>query len=230
MKHIVIGIEGLVGAGKTSLCQILLDKIPNSILLKGGDIYRAIVFAIMQSGIPLEKLTSKFTNINMKEILDRLQLQIGLENRETVVYIKGTKMKEEDLQSNQSSIAVSMVSKVADNRKLYEFGKEIIRSFQEKYNVILSSRDIMRMYPETDYHFLISASLEERVKRKFSQYHGKVSKEEIRKSIEQRDLLQKQAGYYDQFDKTIKVDVTNLDTPEKAAQEVLKYISFSSIA
>ena len=39
MEHIVIGIEGLVGAGKTSICRELLKKIPNSVLLNGGNLY-----------------------------------------------------------------------------------------------------------------------------------------------------------------------------------------------
>ena len=32
MEHIVIGIEGLVGAGKTSISRELLNKIPDSII------------------------------------------------------------------------------------------------------------------------------------------------------------------------------------------------------
>ena len=43
-KNIVIGIEGLVGSGKTSICRELIKKIPNSVLLNAGDLYRAIVF------------------------------------------------------------------------------------------------------------------------------------------------------------------------------------------
>ena len=34
MENIVIGIEGDVGTGKTSVCRKLLDKIPNSVLLQ----------------------------------------------------------------------------------------------------------------------------------------------------------------------------------------------------
>ena len=51
MEHIVIGIEGLVGAGKTAICRELLNQIPNSILLQGGNLYRAIVYSLMQSGV-----------------------------------------------------------------------------------------------------------------------------------------------------------------------------------
>ena len=38
-NNIVIGIEGLVGSGKTSLCRELLKMIPNSIILHGGNLY-----------------------------------------------------------------------------------------------------------------------------------------------------------------------------------------------
>lgn len=33
MENIVIGIEGTVGAGKTSICRELLNEIDNSIIL-----------------------------------------------------------------------------------------------------------------------------------------------------------------------------------------------------
>ena len=49
MENIVIGIEGTVGAGKTSICRKLLDKIENSIILHGGNIYRAIVYGMSKS-------------------------------------------------------------------------------------------------------------------------------------------------------------------------------------
>ena len=47
-EHIVIGIEGLVGAGKTSICKKLLKKIPNTVLLHGGKLYRAKVYTLLQ--------------------------------------------------------------------------------------------------------------------------------------------------------------------------------------
>ena len=58
MENITIGIEGLVGAGKTSLCRELLNMIPNSIILHGGNLYRGIVYALMQSKIDLKQMMS----------------------------------------------------------------------------------------------------------------------------------------------------------------------------
>ena len=223
-KNIVIGIEGLVGTGKTSISRQLLKYIPNSIILHGGNIYRAIVFSIMQSGINLTKEESNLKNIDALEIMKKLDIDIKLENRETQIYVKGKKVKEEDLQSDESSIAVSKMSNVADNTKLYKFGKELIDSFRKNYNVILSSRDIMKMYPETTYHFFIKANLEERVNRKYIQYKGEISKKQIEETIKKRDELQEKSGYYKIYDKTQIIDVTNCKNVEESTNEVLKHI------
>lgn len=223
-KNIVIGIEGLVGCGKTSICRKLLNEIPNSILLHGGNIYRAVVYRVMESGIDLKNIQKALKNIDIKELMEKLKIEIRLHNRETVIYIDGKEIDEERLQSEKSSIAVSMVSQIADNRGLYAFGKSLIDEFREKYNIILSSRDIMKMYPEVNYHFLITASLEERVKRKCIQYKGKALEQDIRKNIIQRDKLQDQSGYYNTYDITQKIDVTDCKTVEESTNRVLQYI------
>ena len=48
MSNIVIGIEGLVGAGKTSICRRLIKIMPNTILVNGGNIYRAVIYSMMK--------------------------------------------------------------------------------------------------------------------------------------------------------------------------------------
>ena len=62
MSNIVIGIEGLVGAGKTSICRKLIEIIPNTILVNGGNIYRSIVYAMMKNGSKLEELKKQKKN------------------------------------------------------------------------------------------------------------------------------------------------------------------------
>ena len=203
-KNIVIGIEGLVGAGKTSISRELLNYIPNSIILHGGNIYRAIVCGIMKNNINLKSMQ----NIDINQVMNDLGVEVKLEDRETVIYLNGEKINEAELQSEQSSMAVSKVSSIADNSKLYEFGKNLIDNFRKDYNIILSSRDIMRMYPDTTYHFFIRASLEERINRKYIQYKGEISKEKIKETIETRDRIQEKTGYYKIYENTKEIDVT----------------------
>ena len=213
-RNIVVGIEGTVGAGKTSICRQLVEKIENSIVIHGGNIYRAIVYGIVKTNKNMQEIK----DIDAFQIMKQLEIDIKLENRETVVYIKGKKIEEEDLQSDKISILVSQVSNVANNEKLYKLGKELIDKFRKDYNIILSSRDIVKMYPDVTYHFFIDASIDERINRKYIQYNKKIEKEEIRKMIEERDKLQEETGYYKIYPKTKIIDVTNCKTIEEATE------------
>lgn len=224
MKNIVIGIEGYVGAGKTTICKGLLNKIPNSILLEGGNLYRAIVYGLMHSGINLADLKQNIKQLDIKNIMDKLKVQIVIENNITSFYIDGKKIDEEELQSAESSLAVSQIGTTANNENLYLFGRKLIDEFKEKYNVIVSGRALMEIYPNLDYHFLITASLEERIRRKSIQYKEKVDLAELKQNIVTRDTLQEKAGFYKKYDKTIVVDVTDCKTIEDSVNNVLKYI------
>lgn len=219
-NNIVIGIEGTVGAGKTSICRQLLEKIENSIILHGGNIYRAIVFGMMQ----VKEGRQKLENLDAFEMMKKLEIEIKLENRETVIYMKGKKVEEKDLQSEKASIGVSQVSNIANNDKLYQFGKDLIDRFRKDYNIILSSRDIVKMYPDVTYHFFVDASIEERTNRKYIQYNKEIPKSEIRKMIEERDSLQEKTGYYKIYPQTKVIDVTECKTVEEATEEVIKNI------
>lgn len=218
-QNIVIGIEGLVGAGKTSLCKELLNHIPNSIILDASNVYRAVVYKILENNTEICK-----EKINIKELIEKFRINIRIENRETVVYCGDERIEDEKLQSNKNSLAVSKISNIANNGEAYIFVKNIVEDLKRKNNVIFSGRDTMRIYPELNYHIFLTATLEERVERKYKQYQGKISKKEIEQTIVKRDKLQRDSGYYDIYDKTEVIDVTNFQKPEEAVKKVLKLI------
>ena len=95
MENIVIGIEGTVGAGKTSICRELLNHIHNSIILEGGNLYRAIVYSLLKSGIDLSNLKQNMSHVDIKSIMEKLKITIAIEDRQTAIYIDGQKIEEE---------------------------------------------------------------------------------------------------------------------------------------
>ena len=48
MENIVIGIEGDVASGKTTICKELINIVANSIFIDAGSIYRVIMQALKQ--------------------------------------------------------------------------------------------------------------------------------------------------------------------------------------
>lgn len=224
MSNIVIGIEGLVGAGKTSICRELIKEIPNTVLLNGGNLYRAIVYVMMKNGKKLEELKSEAHNLDIKEMMDFFKIQIKIENNETIIYINGEKADEEKLQSKEASLAVSTIGGSADNKNLFIFAKNFINELKQSYNVIVSGRSVMKIYPDCDYHFFIIANLDERVKRKCKQYNNKEEEKEIRDNIVKRDILQEKAGFYEYSENTIEIDVTKCKSVLESTKLVLEKI------
>lgn len=216
-NNIVIGIEGLVGCGKTSICKKLLDLIPNSIILHAGNIYRAITYKLATSGIPKEELK----NIDLRELFKKFEIEIKIEDRETVVYSNGEKISEEILQSPENSIAVSKVSRIADNSKAYLVVRNYIDKFKENYNVIFSGRDTKRIYPDLDYHIMLKAGIDKRVEWKLCQYPF-MDKNVLKEQIELRDSLQRESGYYDTFEDTIEIDLSNCNSVDEKVDLVYK--------
>ena len=249
MKNIVIGIEGMVGAGKTSICDELLNLIPNSIFVDGSKIYRALIEALHMAKDSLRfdenskaedaassnKKPNLFEGINSLEqmamltpfdLLKKLQVEFKIEDRKTVIYIAGKKVDEEAMKSMQNSIGVSKMANQADNSKLFAFAHQIIQEYSKKFNIIVSARDLVKIYPEMDLHIFITASLEERVQRRYNQLKGEYTIDEVRNSIIQRDILHEKSGFNETFDKTVKVDVTGDSSAKESAKKIFdKYIS-----
>ena len=229
MSNIVIGIEGLVGAGKTSICRKLTEIIPNTVMFNGGNLYRAIVYGLMKNGKSLEKLKTAGKSIDIKEMMDFLKIEIKFEDKESMIYIDGEKVDEELIQSKEASLAVSTVGGSADNKNLFIFARKLIDDIKEKSNIIVSGRSLMKIYPHLDYHFFITADLEERVKRKCIQYQNKEKIEEVKENIQKRDELQEKAGFYELSPNTIVVDVTECKNVEESTRKVLSKIKIPNL-
>lgn len=224
MQNMVVGIEGLVGAGKTSICRQLIKEIPNAVLLNAGDLYRAIVYVMMQNGASIENLKKSGKKLDIREMIDVLQIEVKVEKQETVVYAKGKRLAEEVLQAKETSLAVSEVSHTASNEQAFVFVRELIENLKKQYHVIFSGRATMKIYPACDYHFFIIADLEKRVERKWIQYNKKENKEEIRKNIIKRDELQQKSGFYEYTPITLEIDVTDCKSVEESTNKVLQKI------
>lgn len=225
-ENIVIGIEGMVASGKTSICKELTNKIKNSIFIDGGSIYRGIVMAVYKSGIDISQMlnSTSIAEINALELMKKLQVDFKIENKETTIYIQGNKVDDNEIQSIQNAIGVSSMASKFDNTSFFAFAKNIIDNYRKQYNIIVSGRGIVSVYPNMTSHVYITASLDERIKRRYNQYNGQISEEEIKKVIVERDKMHEDAGYNKMFDRSISVDVTECKSATESANKVIEFL------
>ena len=88
---------------------------------------------------------------------------------------------------------------------------------------------LLQTHPELDYQFLINEALDERVRRKATQYGENVNLQELKEHIILRDELQQKAGFYNLSKKTIEIDVTECKSVKESADKLLQYINRENI-
>lgn len=221
-ENIVIGIEGMVASGKTSICKEMIKIIPNSIFIDGGNIYRGIALALTKNNVSISE-KNNLKNIDPLKLMQMLKVEFRIENNITEIYINDTKIEETDIQDAQNSMNVSKMASTNDNHALYDFAKTIIDNYRKKYNIIVSARDLVSLYPDMNLHVYVTASLEERTKRRYKQYNGIYSIDKIREMIEVRDMIHEKAGFNKTCKNTITVDVTDCISAQESARKILKY-------
>lgn len=224
-KNIVIGIEGMVASGKTSICKELIKMLPNSIFVDAGEIYRGIIEAIRENNIDLNNL-KEHSNVDPMELMKKLKVEFKIEDKITQIYIGGKKISSDEIERVENSIGVSEMasSTKANSENLYKFARNIIDTYRTKFNIILSARDLVAIYPDMTVHVYITANLEERVKRRYNQYNQKYAIEDIREMIIKRDKIHEAAGFNRLYEKSIKVDVSDCKSAEESAKKVINNI------
>ena len=236
-KNFVIGVEGEVGAGKTSMCKQLINIIPNTIFIDGGLIFRGIILAIKKykaESTPnnFEKNNSADENapaLDAFEIMKKLNVEFKIVNMQTVIFIDGKKINQGKIETMENSMDVSKVASKSDNNALFKFANNIIKEYNTKYNVIVSARDLVEIYPEMDLHLFVTADIEERIKRRYNQYKGKYSIEEIKNIILKRDELHNKAGFNKKCNKTVTLDLTDCKNANESAKKALNVIKEHSL-
>ncbi len=235
-KHLVIGIEGEVSSGKTSICKELTSSIPNTIFIDGGTLARSIVHAIKHCKktpknifriiILLYRLVFKL-KIDSKTLMDRfgVSFKVNEDKKCLDIYINNELINFEEIQSASNSTGVSKYTSKMDNSQIFEMARELIRKYNKNYNIVLSGRGLVDIYPDMDFHFYITCDIKERVNRRYLQYNKKYSKEEIKEMILSRDKMHEEAGYNKKCSVTKVVDVTDCKSPKDGVQLLLKVIN-----
>ncbi|MGM9524761.1 MAG: (d)CMP kinase [Peptococcaceae bacterium] len=175
-----IAIDGPAGAGKSSVAKVLAKRL-NCIYLDTGAMYRAVTWLAMQQQVPFDDLTG------MEQLLKNLQLEFKEEDGVQHLYCNGMDVTEA-IRSTEVSANVSAVAMIPLVREAMVAQQQKIAA---DCDVLMDGRDIgTTVLPDARYKFFLTASLEERARRRYLELQQKgvsVDLEQLKRDIALRD-------------------------------------------
>ena len=221
-KKPVIAIDGYSSTGKSSISKEIAKKL-ELIHIDTGALYRGITFFALenclndQQEIDIKSLFSKLNEINLEFVPNSNVLEL---------FLNGKNINQE-IREPRVSNNVSIIAKQPEVR---DFLLEFQRNLAAKGGVIMDGRDIGTVIlPNADFKFFVTASPEERAKRRFLelQHLGiEASYEEVYQNLVSRDKIdsERDVAPLKQADDAILIDNTNLNKQE-TIELILSYLA-----
>jgi len=210
-----IAIDGPAGAGKTTIARLAARRLGFTYISTGA-LYRAITLGLLRKGIDVNAFEQ---SDNQKSILETIDVSVGHVAGEPRIYLDG-----EDVTDQLSGPNVTQwVSEVSRIPAVRSHLLKLQREYASAGGVIMDGRDIGSVVlPDAEFKFFLTASVEERVRRRTLELRSKgldIPIDEVRSTIEKRDRI----------DSTRSVaplrkaeDAIEIDTTGKSIEEVLE--------
>ena len=221
-KKPVIAIDGFSSTGKSSISKKIAKKL-DLIHIDTGALYRGVTF------FALENCLNDQQEIDIKSLFSKLNdihLEFRPNHQVLELYLNGKNINKE-IRELRVSNNVSIVAKQPEIR---DFLLDFQRNLAQKGGVIMDGRDIGTVIlPNADYKFFITASPEERAKRRHLelQHSGvDISREEVYENLKTRDKIDSERAVapLKKADDAILIDNTLLNKEETIAL-ILSHIS-----
>lgn len=205
-----IAIDGTTSSGKSTLSGLLSKRLGFK-KLDTGAIYRGIACNFKRRA--LGEVNSK----SIAELLKNLKIEVKFNGDEQHVIINGV-----DETANLRTEEISMLTSViAPYKEVREKVLALQRSFAKSHDCVVEGRDITTVaLPNADVKFYITATPEERAKRRYLQFKdqpGAPSFEEVLADLKLRDQRDENRKY---GKLEIAKDAIVIDTTGKTLQEV----------
>ena len=220
-KGLVIAIDGFSSTGKSSISKVVADTL-GLIHIDTGAMYRAITL------FGLRNFKNEKQEIDLPKLLQNLN-EISLEFRENSgkleIYLNGENVSKE-IRTTEVSDNVSFIAKQPEVRERLVV---LQRDIAEKQGVIMDGRDIGTVVlPNADYKFFLTASADERARRRFLELQSlgiETTIEEVKQNLIERDRIdsEREISPLKQAEDAILIDNTNLNK-EETIELILSYI------
>lgn len=215
MFALIITIDGPAGAGKSTVAKMVADKL-NFSYLDSGAIYRTLTLACLKKNVSVKDEAAVISILKSSRISFSEKIING--KRVFLCYLDGKNVTDE-IRTTEVSKAVSIV---ASHSRVREALLEYQIKFAEGRDVVCDGRDMgTKVFPHAEFKFYLTASLEERAKRRYKellQMGIKASYEEVLQNISLRDDIDssRNASPMKPAKDAILIDTTHLGAEEVA--------------
>ncbi|MDR2258836.1 MAG: 30S ribosomal protein S1 [Treponema sp.] len=173
----VIAIDGPAGSGKSTIARLLARGL-NFTYINSGNLYRALTLGCLRRGISLED-PEKAVEYAENAVLDYRGDQVFLDGEDVTAA----------LHTDEIDRFSAPLSAIVPIRHIINGH---IRRFAGTLNIVVEGRDMTTVvFPQAEYRFFLDATVDSRAKRRFDQGVSRLSLEEIRKTIADRDEIDK---------------------------------------
>ena len=190
----LITLDGLSGTGKSSVATLLASKL-NLTSISSGDYFRSIAYYLVKNNIDVDSIDYE----SLKELkIIRVNSQVFLNDEDITIHLKTPEIN-------------VMSARIANIKEIQDIVDHLERSLMTE-RTIIDGRDVNVRFPDADYSFYLTASVDERMKRM------KSTKEEVN-SRDHWDLL----GNIRKSNKLIEIDTDNKSV-EEITDEIIQII------
>jgi cytidylate kinase len=213
MKKLVVAIDGPAGAGKSTVAQIAAKKLGFT-YIDTGAMYRAVAWKTLQQK---KEVTDELIVEVVKDIKVRLQYADGA----TKVFVDDYEVTGE-IRTPEINAIVSQVAALGPVREKMVAQQ---REMAENDSVLMDGRDIAtNVLPNADVKIFLTASIEERARRRFKEMQEKgfaVEFEKLKADIAARDKADSER----EISPLVQAeDAELLDTSDMSIDEVVQAI------
>ena len=213
----VITIDGLSGSGKGTVSKMLCIELGWNIL-DSGALYRTLTYLIDQQGIAIKEFLQK-QEVLIKDF--EVSFQIGSLGEPVSIFLK-----EEDITNLVRTEEIAeKTSAFSSLKEIRDFIRPCQRAFKQPPGLIADGRDMGTViFPEADLKIYLTASLEERAKRREIQLKRLGTKVNMRTLLDELEARDKKDIERDLSPLKPAEDSFVIDTTGLSPEEVLERI------